>query len=251
MKELFLISSSRYQGGGFWAHCIDALKNFLGEPEIGRNRIVFVPYANVDGDYKGYTKIISEILNPFGYEVVGIHELLGSITLHHRPYELSEDNTICAICIGGGNTWVLNSTLQSLHVLSLINQKVISGSWKYFGASAGTVTACPSFLTTNDMAPVLPKSDLALNLVPFQINPHFVPGSLVPGHMGETREERIRQVILHNPKWQVVGLPEGCWIEGKGEEYVLCGTGEAGIFRKNGNNSIWLPGEEFDPIGML
>ena len=91
----------------------------------------------------------------------------------------------------------------------------------------------------------------SFGFVPFQINAHFFKGSLIDGHKGETREERIRQVIKAHPDMQVVGLPEGCWIEGNEDEYVLCGTGQAGIFRKDGNNSIWLPGEKYDKVGML
>ena len=141
--------------------------------------------------------------------------------------------------------------LRKKNLLYYISKKVDSGKWKYIGASAGTVSACKSILTTNDMAPVLPTSDKGFGLIPFQINPHFVPGSLVFGHMGETREERIRQVIVRNPYWQVVGLPEGCWIQGIYKEYILGGAGEAVIFRKDGNNSIWLPGEPFNNLGML
>lgn len=250
MKEIFLISSSRYKSGEFWAHCIDALVKFLGKPKIGRNRILFVPYANVDGDYDGYTKIISDTLSPFGYEVVGMHTY-EVVEMH----DVLKDQSIVAICIGGGNTWELNYCLQQtkapIGFLKPIKDKVDRGEWKYIGASAGTVTACPTFLTTNDMPTILPKSEIALNLVPFQINAHFVPGSLLPMHMGETREERIRQVLVRNPEWQVVGLPEGCWIEVKGDEYILRGTERATIFRKEGNNSIWLPGEPFDFTGML
>lgn len=245
MQKVFLISSSKYQGGGFWEHCFDALKKFLGKPTDNEHDcILFIPYANADGNYDGYTEVVSQPLKRMGYEVVGAHA-------YSDPRHFFEDPSITAICIGGGNTWVLNHILQKCGYLSRIAEKVKTGEWKYFSASAGSVTACKSILTTNDMAPVLPQSDEALGLIPFQINPHFVPGSLVPGHMGETREERIRQVLLFNPEWQVVGLPEGCWIEGKGDKYILCGEGEACIFRKEGNNSIWLPGEEFDPIGML
>jgi len=245
MKKVFLISSSKYQGGGFWNHCLDPLGNFLGTPEKGRNKVIFVPFANADGDYDGYTKIISERLNQFGYEVVGMHTYGHSISF-------LEDETICAVCVGGGNTWLLANTSQVINMWHSIKNKVDAGEWKYISASAGTVMACDSIITTNDMSPIHPiKNTQGFGLIPFQINPHFVPGALVEKHMGETREERIRQVILHNPDWQVVGLPEGCWIEGSNEDYILRGTGQAAIFRKDGNNSIWLPGEPFNNVGML
>lgn len=241
MKKGFLISSSKYQGGGFWDHCLDSLGNFLGAPKKGRNKVLFIPYAKADGDYDGYTKIISERFSQFGYKVVGMHSYCNSISF-------LEDKAICAVCVGGGNTWLLANTPHLIRVQQSIKNKVDAGEWKYIGASAGTVIACNSIITTNDMCPVRNIINTqGFGLIPFQINPHFVPGALVEKHMGETREERIRQVVLHNPDWQVVGLPEGCWIEGHDKEYILRGTGQAVIFRKGGNNSIWFPGG----IGML
>lgn len=245
MKKVFLISSSKYQGGGFWDHCLNPLGDFMGKPKQGRNKVLFIPFANADGDYDAYTKIISDRLAPFGYEVIGAH------TYNHQLSFLM-DNSICAVCVGEGNTWLLANIISAMNLYYAVKEKVLTGEWKYISASAGTVMACHSMITTNDMCPIQPiKETRGFNLVPFQINPHFVPGPLVDKHKGETREERIRQVILHNPDWQVVGLPEGCWIEGSDEEYILRGIGEAAIFRKGGNNSIWLPGEPFNNIGML
>ncbi len=244
MKKLFLISSSRYQNGEFWAHCLNPLGEFLGTPEKGRNRILFIPYANADDDYDGYTKMVSAPFKKFGYEVVGNHT-------YKKITDCLSDKTICAVCVGGGNTWLLNYTLSVYDMLLGIKHKVETGKWKYISASAGTVMAGESMLTTNDMAPILPRSSDGFGLVPFLINPHFVSGSLLPKHMGETREERIRQVILINPGWIVVGLPEGCWIEKTTKDYVLRGIGQASIFRKGGNNTLWLPNEPFDKDGML
>lgn len=245
MKQLFLISSSKYQGGGFWDHCLDSLVNFLGTPVKGRNKVIFIPFANADGKYNGYTQIISERLSEFGYEFIGMH-------MYDLSIDFLKDEEIFAVCVGGGNTWLLANTSQVINVQQAIKNKVETGEWKYVSASAGTVMACESMITTNDMCPIYPiQNTQGFGLIPFQINPHFVPGALVEKHMGETREERIRQVILYNPNWQVVGLPEGCWIEGNDEDYILRGTGQAVIFRKDGNNSIWLPGEPFDKTGMM
>ena len=110
--------------------------------------------------------------------------------------------------------------------------------------------ACPTIKTTNDMPIVLPSSFEALGLIDFQINPHFVPGSLIPRHMGETRETRIKEYHEHNA-FPVVGLPEDCWITVKDNKSILYGISKAVIFRRNGNNTIWLPGEPFNEDGIL
>lgn len=247
MKEIFLISSSRNQGGEFWAHCSNNIGIFLGEPKEGRNRILFLPYAEADGKYDYYTDLVSKIFKKIGYEVIGTHTFKYP-SRDCFSKEIAE--TVCAVCVGGGNTWVLKNSIDYDMFLE-ISRRVNKGEWKYIGASAGTVMACPGMLTTNDMPPMLPKNSEGFGVVPFQINPHFVPGALVPGHHGEPREERIRQFLNFNPDSQVVGLPEGCWIEGKDEEYILRGTGKAVIFRNSGGNSVWLPGEPFDKDGML
>jgi len=51
----------------------------------------------------------------------------------------------------------------------------------------------------------------ALGLVGFQINAHYVSASL-PGHHGETRDERLREFARVNPAVPVIGLPEGDWL---------------------------------------
>ena len=236
--KLFLISSSRSSkaGGGFWNHCIDSMGKFLGPP---KGRVLFISLAHPDRDYVGYAKTVGEQFAKIGYELVDINT-------YAKPTDCFYDDSIVAVCIGGGNTWLLNFLLYKLHLLDGIRNKVTTGEWMYISASAGTVEAGVSMISTNDMCPIMTPADpKALNLVPFLINPHFVAGPLVDGHMGETREERIRQVLVWNKNLEVVALTEGNWIEVIDESYILRGTGEGIIFRKDGDTTILLPDEEF------
>jgi dipeptidase E len=99
------------------------------------------------------------------------------------------------------------------------------------GASAGSNVACPTIRTTNDMPIVEPPSLDALNLFPYQLNPHYVdpdPGST---HMGETREERLLQYLEENDR-PVIGLREGSYLRVVEGKIWLKGLKPARVFRR-------------------
>jgi dipeptidase E len=100
----------------------------------------------------------------------------------------------------------------------------------FVGWSAGTNLATPSIRTTNDMPIIDPEGLDALNLVPFQINPHYT-NAMPPGHQGETREQRITEFLTLNTDKTVLGLPEGDWLDVRDDSVQLCGPHEAFVFR--------------------
>ncbi len=101
----------------------------------------------------------------------------------------------------------------------------------YIGSSAGSVIAAPTIRTTNDMPIVEPSSFDSLALVSFQINAHYLDPDPASTHMGETREERIRQFHEENLA-PVVGLREGTMLRIEGESIRLRGSAPARIFQR-------------------
>jgi len=73
------------------------------------------------------------------------------------------------------------------NLIDIVRKKVLAGT-PYIGWSAGSNVACPTIRTTNDMPVVEPDSFRAFNLIPFQINPHYLDANPA-GHAGETREQ--------------------------------------------------------------
>jgi dipeptidase E len=76
-----------------------------------------------------------------------------------------------------------------------------------------------------------PDSFSSFNLVPFQINPHYLDAN-PEGHAGETREQRIEEFIEYNPGISVVGLRESTMLIIENKSMSLVGPRKARIFLK-------------------
>lgn len=227
--RLLLISNSTNYGGGFLDHCAGEIKDFLGEIRS----IVFVPYALNDLD--GYTAKTRERYAKMGIDVKSVHEF-------RDPVEGIKNAS--AIHIGGGNTFRLLKRLYDENLVPVIREKVKKGM-PYIGASAGTNVATVSIKTTNDMPIVFPPSFDALNLVPFNINPHYIDADPNSTHQGETREQRINEFHEMNDKI-VLGLREGAWLRIEGESAMLGGINGARLFKKNEVPTEYQPGSKMD-----
>ena len=194
MKNALLISASSYQDTGYLRHCKNWVKDFLGES--GKDEILFIPYAGVRRTNDEYEqKVIDRLKNS------------NIKSIHHYEDKISAIKNASSIAVGGGNTFMLLYTLYKLNLIEPIKEAVANGT-KYFGWSAGANIAGKTMMTTNDMPIIMPKSFDSLNIFPYQINPHFISGKLA-GHNGESREERLEEFLIANPKDTIYALPEG------------------------------------------
>jgi len=187
--ELLLLSSSRTPAG-YLTDYLEDIRVFAAGIRVAH----FVPYAAVSLPWDEYCSRVGKALAPAGLSV----ELIQSVDDLRRA-EL--------IIVGGGNTFQLLWECRRRGFLAAIQEKVKAGA-RYLGWSAGANLACPTIKTTNDMPIVDPGALDALGLVGFQINPHYLSVA-VPGHHGETRDERLAEFARVNPKVPVIGLPEG------------------------------------------
>lgn len=214
-RRILLISNSNLHGSGYLDHAEERIRDFLGLTP----RVLFFPYALFD--WNAYAEQARERFQRMGYALDSAHEA------DDPPRTALEAR---AFFVGGGNTFRLLKTLQDLSLLEPIRRRVADGV-PYIGSSAGSLVACPTIRTTNDMPIVEPSSLAALGLVTFQINAHYLDPDPASTHMGETREERLRQFHEENSA-PVVGLREGTMLRIEGNRIVLQGRFPARIFRR-------------------
>jgi dipeptidase E len=208
--ELLLLSNSR-TANGFLVDYLAEIRDFAG----GRHA-AFIPFASVQRPWPEFTAMVAEALRPAGIAI--------------RGFEALENADL--VMVGGGNTFQLLAECRARGLLQLLRTKVLSGC-KYAGWSAGANLACPTIKTTNDMPIVDPGGLEALGLLPFQLNCHYTSQS-IPGHQGETRDQRLAEFARVNPGVPVLALPEGDRLRVSGDSIELRGPHEA----------IWFQGED-------
>ena len=223
MPRLLLLSSSNVHGFGYLDHAADELRGFLG----GVRRVLFVPYAL--SDHAAYATKVRERLARLGYAVDSLHATNDT----WEALAAAE-----AVFVGGGNTFLLLTTMHRLGLMERVQARV-AGGMPYIGSSAGTNLATRSIETTNDMPIVYPPTFAALGLVPFNINPHYLDPDPNSTHKGETRETRIKEFHEHHGA-PVVGLREAAMLRREGDTLTLRGTAGARLFRPN-QDPVELP----------
>ena len=203
-KSILLISSSSVAGSGYLDPFEETIKDFLKDI----NQIVFVPYAADKSNWNTYTQKVRDRFKLLDINVTGIDEVDNNI------------HSFKAIFVGGGNSFRLLNHLQQFDLLSKINDAVLNKGMRYIGCSAGSNVACKTICTTNDMPIVYPTKGFdAINLIPLQINPHYIDPDRNSTHMGETRDDRIKEFHEANDT-PVIGLREGAYLKIDDEYFV-------------------------------
>ena len=232
MKKMIIASTSTIYGSEYLDYILPELSNFFK----GIKEVLFIPYARPSGiSYDDYTKIAKDAFSKIGIQINGIHEF-------ENPVKAVKNAK--AIFTGGGNTFVLVNILYKNELISAIKDAVENGVL-YFGTSAGSNICGVNMKTTNDMPIVYPPNFKTLDLIPFNINPHYLDPDLNSKHKGETRETRIKEFHTYNDI-PVIGLREGSWLLVHNKKIILKGVLNAMFFQKEKSAIEIIPETDFN-----
>ena len=243
--RLLLISNSTNFGENYLAWATTQIELFCLQNHINReSRIIFVPFAGVNIGGKAYpesydayeTRVKTVFSEKYGLD--------NFTSVHHFDDKVKAVKEADCIVVGGGNTFHLVAEMHRYGLMDAIREQALKGV-PYMGWSAGSNVACPTLCTTNDMPIVQPASFKCLNLVPFQINPHYLDPhpeiDKMIKHGGETRQDRINEYLAVNQEVTVVGLREATALWVTDNKMMLKG-GKKMIVMRYGKEAV-----EIDP----
>jgi dipeptidase E len=197
-KKLLLLSNSSLPDQKYLEFALETIRDFMGDIDEG----LFLPFAAVTFSYDEYEQKVNDALKPIGKSIRSIHQI-------DDPLKAVEEAN--CIIVGGGNTFRLMERCYFYDLVDKIREKVENGT-PYIGWSAGANLAGPTICTSNDMPIICPQTFKSLNLVDYQINPHYT-NELPPGHKGETRDQRLEEYIEMNRDVRVLAIPEGSYLK--------------------------------------
>ncbi|NOZ75318.1 MAG: dipeptidase PepE [FCB group bacterium] len=232
--NLLLLSNSSSPGQPYLGWARPLIEEFLPN-EI--NQCIFIPFAAVTFSWDDYTDRVNDAWS--GPPLQPIHRL-------SDPRSALQGTDL--IVVGGGNTFQLVTECYQRDLMQLI-QTLARNGLPFLGWSAGATLATATLKTTNDMPIVEPPSFQCLNLVPYQINPHFTR-NVLSGHGGETRVDRLNEFIEANPNQSIIALPEGSGIRVTGTRHSLVGDHPAVLFRHGISERI-IPAHSSDLLSII
>ena len=237
-KKLLLISNSTMAGEEYLAWPKEYISDFLNK--YGVKKVTFVPYAGVnlssesiESSYDAYTERVASVFKSLGFDLESVHKA-------ENPVDMVKNAE--AIVVGGGNTFHLVHKMYETGIMQPVKEKAENGI-PYMGWSAGSNMACPTIKTTNDMPVIEPESFNVLNLVPFQINPHYLDAN-VQGHGGETRQQRIEEFLAVNRDVKVLGLREASLLLVEDDKMKLLGSRKLRLFEFGKEPVEYEPGSD-------
>lgn len=243
MKKMLLISNSTNFGESYLCWTLPEIELFAKENNI--TKALFIPYAGVSLSYDTYEQKVAKVLSRISIKLTSIHH-------HNNPISAVKESE--CIIVGGGNTFHLVYMMHKLKIMDEVRNKVINGT-PFIGWSAGSNIACPTLRTTNDMPIVMPENFNCLNLVPFQINPHYLDSNPIIDEMikhgGETRDDRLLEFITLNPDVTVVGLRESCSLIVKGDTISLRGGRSLRVLKYNQTPEEYPQGSDINFLMKL
>ena len=235
-QNLLLISNSTMRGEAYLGWCKDMIADFCKRHDV--KKVLFVPYAGVSlaegglrASYDAYEAKVKKVYAEFGVKLTSTHHYADPVK---AVYEAQ------CVAVGGGNTFHLVKELHRLGLMQAISRRAKNGM-PYMGWSAGSNVAGPTLCTTNDMPIVEPSSFECMGLVPFQINPHYTD-FFDPKHGGETRDDRLKEYIMVNPKATVAAIREATALLLENGNLSLIGKpNKMKVFKTNIANTQELP----------
>jgi len=219
MKKILIASTSTTYGSSYLEYLLVELSDFFKSVDC----ILFVPYARPSGmSHDTYTRIAQNAFQKIGKKVMGLHKF-------KDPKKAVADAQ--GVFVGGGNSFVLLNALYKLDLMQPLKAAILSGT-PYLGTSAGSNICGQTIGTSNDMPIVYPPSFKALELIPFNINPHYLEPLKDSRYMGESRATRIKEFHFFN-NHNVLGLREGSYLKIHGDKIKLKGPFKACVFKKD------------------